>query len=554
MQRLPQDLQENFARPSKRARTNDAGRSGEPSNSHSPPHAPRQRMRAAIACVRCRDRKTRCDGGRPVCGYCARTSSACQYEIADGSGERTMSHEMGVQILQAIGELTQFVKGNSQKALPRDGNSNEHTPSSALDLEQPYQTATSTGYPQQLQFSEGLDSIFKWRVFPSGLEPIPVDDGKSSIPMPDELPPVTLAELTRLQMNYRRVVHNVNPILDLGTLDHYVTHIAENGFDWTTRACLVALVCAIGAICHEKPIETPGSLFTVDGNQDDVEVAYRFWSVACKRLGRAMSQRTLESAQCLCLAGRSRRPSEPQSPQSISRVIEDSIFYTAYKSELELRYELAIPGSVLEHIQDQLVFPSPPTPSQSTQLESLNEETVSWYYYLSDIAARHLINRILKFIATTSAGEPPSELQAKALLQNHKMFKSQLEGWHQSLPPQISFPPPASALEPEPDIFKRILRARYLVILELLCRPFVRICLNYHLSLPDELIDEMASVASHGLQCCAWRLQAHRLLYDFDWGCTELDVSRLECCYAHMAPGGLARGHFGVFEWNGDVL
>jgi hypothetical protein len=210
---------------------------------------------------------------------------------------------MGVQILQAIGELTQFVKGNSQVSLPRDADSNEHTPKSVLDLEQPYHTPTTTAYPQRLQFSEGLDSIFTWRVFPSGLQPIPVDDGKSSIPMPDELPPVTLSELTRLQMYYRRVVHNVNPILDLDTLDHYVTHIAENGFDWTTRACLVALVCAIGAICQQRPIGTPGSLFTVDGNQDDVEIAYRFWSVACKRLGRAMSQKTLESAQCLCLTG-----------------------------------------------------------------------------------------------------------------------------------------------------------------------------------------------------------------------------------------------------------
>ncbi|KAL3451483.1 hypothetical protein BJX65DRAFT_304067 [Aspergillus insuetus] len=506
MQRLSQDFQDSSSRPSKRVRTDAGGTPSEQATGHAPPtlpDAPRQRTRAAIACVRCRDRKTRCDGGRPVCGYCARTSSSCLYEMADSLGERTMSHDMGVQILQAIGELAQFVRGNSQETLPRHGNSNEQKPKSALDLEQPYHTASSTAHPRRLQFSEGLDSIFTWRVFPSGLEPIPVDDGKSSIPMPDELPPVTLSELTRLQMNYRRVVHNVNPILDLDTMDHYVTHIAENGFDWTTRACLVALVCAIGAICHEKPIETPGSLFTADGNQDDVDIAYRFWGVACKRLGRAMSQRTLESAQCLCLAGiwfmcnlqpldawnhftmagnccyatlmarKSRRPSEPQTPQSISQVIEDSIFYTAYKSELELRYELAIPGSVLEHIQDQLVFPSPPTPSQSTQLETLDEETVSWYYYLSDIAARHLINRILKFIATISAGEPPSELEARALLQNHEILKSQLNAWHQSLPTQISFPAPTSVLEPEPDIFKRILRARYLVILELLCRPFL---------------------------------------------------------------------------------
>jgi hypothetical protein len=177
-----------------------------------------------------------------------------------------------------------------------------------------------------------------------------------------------------------------------------------------------------------------------------------------------------------------------------------------------------MPGSVLEHIQDQLVFPSPPTPSPPTQLESLDDETVSWYYYLSDIAARHLINNILRFIANTNAEEPPTEPKASSLLHNHKIFRSQLDAWHQSLPPQISFPPPTSTLEPEPDTFKRILRARYLVILELLCRPFVRICLNHHLSLPDSLIDEIASVASYGLQCCVWRLQAVRTVPRLDHG------------------------------------
>jgi hypothetical protein len=105
------------------------------------------------------------------------------------------------------------------------------------------------------------------------------------------------------------------------------------------------------------------------------------------------------------------------------------------------------------------------------QLESLDDETVSWYYYLSDIAARHLINNILRFIANTNAEEPPTDPEARSLLQNHKIFRSQLDAWHQSLPLQISFPPPTSTLEPEPDPFKRILRARYLVILELLCRP-----------------------------------------------------------------------------------
>ncbi|KAL4885971.1 hypothetical protein BJY04DRAFT_179617 [Aspergillus karnatakaensis] len=44
----------------------------------------RQRLRASIACGTCRDRKTKCDGRRPVCGYCERTDSACQFDPLDG--------------------------------------------------------------------------------------------------------------------------------------------------------------------------------------------------------------------------------------------------------------------------------------------------------------------------------------------------------------------------------------------------------------------------------------------------------------------------------------
>ncbi|KAL2839838.1 hypothetical protein BJY01DRAFT_24646 [Aspergillus pseudoustus] len=536
------------SRPGKRACT-DAPESGKQT-----PPAPRSRARAAIACVRCRDRKSRCDGGRPVCGYCARISAACEYDIIRDA-ERALSHDMGVQILEAIQQLTQLVRAEPRREQAdddRDSN-NFHTPALPPSVsEQSHPAAAQvTGCPSGLKFTEGLDSIFSWRVFPAGLDPIPVDDGRSTIPMPDELPRTSFSELTRLQTSYCRVVHSVNPILDLGTLDYYIAHVAENGFDWTTRTCLVALVCAIGAICHDQAVKPPLSPFTVNGRNSDVDVAYRFWSVACKRLGRAMSEQTLESAQCLCLAGiwfmcnlrpldawnhftmagnccyatmlarKSRCSLEPQTAQPLSQVIEDSIFYTAYKSELEIRYELAIPGSVLEYIEDQLVFPSPPTPSHTSQLEGLDEETVSWYYYLSEIAARHLINRILKSGMHASGHDgqhSPDEPQARALLQSYRLFKAQLESWYKSLPPQISFPPPSATIGPEPDPFRRILRSRYLAILELLCRPFVRICLNHTLSLNSDLIDEIASVASEGLQCCAWRLQAIRTLKRLDHG------------------------------------
>lgn len=172
----------------------------------------------------------------------------------------------------------------------------------------------------------------------------------------------------------------------------------------------------------------------------------------------------------------------------------------------EIRYELEIPGSVLEHIESQLGFPSPPK-SSDTQLEpSAVETTTTWYYYLADIAARHHINRIINVGSKLSG--PPSEAQAWALLRDYEIFSTHLDDWHQSLPRDISFEPPNLRLTPEPNWFKNILRARYLFIREILCRPFLRICLNYVLDLPDQLITEIARIASIGLQYCAWSLQS----------------------------------------------
>lgn len=203
---------------------------------------------------------------------------------------------MGSQILHAIQQLTQLVETRSYSPLPppipQETNAPSHHIGRLSGLPSPSHIST---------FSEGLDSILQWPVFPPGINTIRVDDGKP-IKMSDELPPIIFAELDRLQMNYRRVVHCMNPILNLETLDQYITHVSENGLDWTTRTCLVGLVCAIGALCQETTVEIPSNLPAL-GRNADVDIAYRFWSVASKRLGCALSQNTLESAQCLCLAG-----------------------------------------------------------------------------------------------------------------------------------------------------------------------------------------------------------------------------------------------------------
>lgn len=210
-----------------------------------------------------------------------------------------------MQILQAVQDLAQDVKEQLSSGVA-DTLSQAHQPKRPSEADS---LVNLTATPQSIpapeghveRFSEGLDSVLKWNVFPLDVNHIPIDNG-SLMAMPDELPPISFPELKRLQKSYLSTVHSVNPILDVAVLDQYVIKVSENGLDWTTQTCLVALVCAIGALCQDPHVETPRSNNSWDVDQT-TDIAYRYWSVACKRLGRAMSHNTLESAQCLCLAG-----------------------------------------------------------------------------------------------------------------------------------------------------------------------------------------------------------------------------------------------------------
>jgi hypothetical protein len=55
-----------------------------------PETPPPKRRKIQLACGNCRDRKTRCDGGRPVCSACERrdVGADCVYETASLSSRR----------------------------------------------------------------------------------------------------------------------------------------------------------------------------------------------------------------------------------------------------------------------------------------------------------------------------------------------------------------------------------------------------------------------------------------------------------------------------------
>lgn len=79
------------------------------------------------------------------------------------------------------------------------------------------------------------------------------------------------------------------PILEEAELEYHISEIGENGPQWSAESCLVFLVAALGSYCQ--------------ASTESSSEAFRYWNMAKKRLGWALEESSLLSAQCLILAG-----------------------------------------------------------------------------------------------------------------------------------------------------------------------------------------------------------------------------------------------------------
>lgn len=133
-------------------------------------------------------------------------------------------------------------------------------------------------------------------------------------------------------------------------------------------------------------------------------------------------------------------------------------------------------------------------------------ERRSWYYYLAEIACRHLINRILEVHRENRLD--PSTRSIERMLRHLGVFETQLHEWYTSLPAELTFPIPWGRVEPLAEELSNHLRGRYLAIRELCYRPFVRLCVTQTLDINPGLQAQVTAVASQGLLHSMFRLQA----------------------------------------------
>ncbi|KAK6221702.1 transcription activator protein acu-15 [Colletotrichum tabaci] len=98
-----------------------------PNDTASGRRRPAKRKRVALACETCRDRKIRCDGGKPVCRQCARRRDVpvnCTYSVISSSAKQLGEQEYIASLQRQIQDLNQVIRSlGGGSTHPRDGES-----------------------------------------------------------------------------------------------------------------------------------------------------------------------------------------------------------------------------------------------------------------------------------------------------------------------------------------------------------------------------------------------------------------------------------------------
>ncbi|KAL1979472.1 hypothetical protein VTN96DRAFT_5716 [Rasamsonia emersonii] len=362
------------------------------------------RKRAVSACQLCRRRKTKCDNVRPTCGFCASIGATCVYQASHT--DYSSFDPASLVLLERINHVVALLE-SGRAARPEPATlPDQHTTADILPdaLEIPARCNLSCRvlkWPilQDCGFDpDALDSLFALEpeTAPPGLE-------RSQGVVEEDIP----AHVRRFLTN----VHTKNPVVDHRQLTRDARHIAEHGLSWNAPTCIVLLACALGILSQ------PFRRTTVSQPREptaDRALADAYYAAARKRIG-LLDPSSLSYLQARFLSGvyemYTLRPLDAwhsfhsacsamqlylqkRAPGNDEiRDLEQRVYWSCLKSECELRTEINLASSRIAELRFTEEFPTPPVESVETPEEFPLEE--SWYYYLTEISQRHILDRIM---------------------------------------------------------------------------------------------------------------------------------------------------------------
>ena len=400
-----------------------------------------------------------------------------------------------------------------------------------------------------------VENILQWPVFRTqGYPSLAVILGQESSYRPfsssDGMLDLDTDTINQLVENFLANNHIKNPIFVVDQLWARVRDISETGLRWDGSTCLVLLMCAISVLSSPVVAEgQPG----YSRRADRLQRAEHFFQMAQRRIGVLYHTNSLLAVQCgfltavylmstfrimaawkafaqagtQCVGWMAARehktaPTPPDAMDMDTGVdgeqhMEESLYWSCLKSELELRTELELPGSTLNEMQYSHEYPSPPNPAQlvaghgqgQTQVQREQLER-GWFFYLAEIALRRIMNDALSSRYAsgswyytvpwwTATGED-------WLRSDIEGFRQKLDTWQAMLPTAMRFD--VTSDEPTHDALRGILRGHYVDILDVLCFPAVRavVCSRRY----DDLGLYVVDAAREGLLNAVYRIKICR--------------------------------------------
>ncbi|RSL57025.1 hypothetical protein CEP53_006608 [Fusarium sp. AF-6] len=522
------------------------------------------RRRAGTACTVCRSRKTKCDNQRPICGFCKATGGACVYP-EDAPSDPSKLDRGSLAILQRLGEMEQRLT----TLLDRQHPVSSPNQAPALDLlaEHTEPPTASPGWNVGVGPPDGegeasydrppsgdivtrssemrVEKMLQWPIFAVNHPSL-----ASSLSRVDTIPRAVASDsvfdldpevIRTLVENFLVTNHVKNPIFNIDELWACARRVAETGLRWDGETCLVLLICAISVLSARYGQDLQPGYSKHPGRLNRAEL---YFQMAQRRIGMLYHSNCLMAAQCsfltavylmttfrimaawkefsqagsqcvgLLVAGGSLdEEGQAKSPETEGMSVgeqqmEESLYWSCLKSELELRTELGLPGSILNDMQYSHLYPSPPGPSQlvtdrmGPESEHLEK---GWFFYLAEIALRRIMNEALSARYRVGSWYYTTSWWATSGVDGFRghvdEFRAKLNTWQEMLPAVMRFP--HDPLENTGDTLRGILRGHFIDILDVLYFPSVQAVVCRDVS---ELDPYILTTAQAALQTAKYRI------------------------------------------------
>ncbi|KYG47169.1 hypothetical protein M433DRAFT_152584 [Acidomyces richmondensis BFW] len=476
------------------------------------------RKRATRACLTCRFRRTKCDNARPSCASCVRLGADCTYQPTDSSSFDSAS----LAILKRLDDLEALILTKNADHLqfgPPVAKGHSTSPATQSDLGSTVDGFQALGKRSLIS----VEAVLQWQ---------PLAEFKFSPyhsfgryteheATPPALVDIDLPAAENVLRNFFDHVHIFNPILEEEDVRDYVRKVRFTGIGWDAMSCLVVsrtnlLIYAHGSIATPFFHSTPDIAPAVFRLSPAYLQAESYFLAAQKRMGMLLCGNSVIDAQCFFLAGvylmATLRPVEAWKlfvqalaccqGFSVNRYtyggcpenewnLKQRIYWTCFKSELELRLELNLLQKDAWDLAYPSFYPSPPEALKT-------KDEAAWYFYLAEIALRRMKNRILSHLYRYDPSLPSESGMENVVLD----FEEQIDAWLRSLPEPLAF---GVSDKEQNEPLQFILACHFIDCQEILYWPFVTDAAHgrFHGSSTDILLRK-------GLKVCVDRIEQNR--------------------------------------------